>query len=164
MPRRSDIDFEPAGATTFRKGDIGVRKGVGKEPDESFTSARPPPWFVIATRSTFPSTRRPRSGSRSTIAPVLKASFPSTCNSAFPKFGATVRATRRLWFGRLSESGYEEILVSLALPGLTPALVLDLLDEAKTRRHAGVESMAAGREVYGVESGVAGTRRGVIFF
>jgi len=44
------------------------------------------------------------------------------------------RARRRtLWFGRLAGNRYEEIGESVALPGLTPAMVLALLDEAGKR-------------------------------
>ena len=126
------IDFEPAGATTFRKGVPHQRKGLGKEPDESFylgaaaalvrdrdtldLSVDPPPslWIEVDNRA----------GSR--------AKLPLYAKLGVPEVWRYRPRTRRLWFGRPAGSEYESIPASVALPGLIPELVLGLHDEART--------------------------------
>jgi len=124
---------EPAGATAFRKGRPGRLEGKGKEPDESFylgdAAARlrgrdaldlaidPPPslWIEVDDRAS------------------SRARLPLYAALGVPEVWRYRPSTRRLWFGRLTQHGYEPLDASLALPGLTPALVLDLLAEAGSR-------------------------------
>jgi Uma2 family endonuclease len=128
-----NVDFEPAGATTFRKGIPGRKKGQGKEPDASFylgdLAARvrnldtldlevdPPPslWIEVDNRAS------------------SKGRLPLYAKLGVPEVWRYRPRTRRLRFVRLVEGVYEEITTSIALPGLTSALVLELLVEAETR-------------------------------
>jgi Uma2 family endonuclease len=124
------VAYEEAGSTTFRKGLPGRLKGDGKEPDASFylrdaaaaivgkssldLTVDPPPslWIEVDNRG--------RSKTR----------LPLYAGLGVPEVWRYRPRKRTLWFGRLAGAGYEEITVSDALPGLTPATVLDLLDAA----------------------------------
>ena len=132
------VPCEAAGSTTFRKGEAGLRKGKGKEPDESFyigqeafdavrhkdtldLTVDPPPslWLEIDNRGS------------------SKAKLPLYAGLGVSEVWRYRPRSRRLGFGRLAGDGYEAIDSSDVLPGLTPALVLDLLAEAESRDLAG---------------------------
>ncbi len=123
-----DIEYEAAGSTTFRKGEIREKKGHGKEPDECFYFANyerilgkenlrlevdPPPdlWVEVDNRAS------------------SKGKLPLYAALGVPEVWRYRARTHRLWFGRLSAdgTGYEAIERSLSLPMLTPALVLEAL-------------------------------------
>jgi Uma2 family endonuclease len=124
---------EGAGSTTFRKGEPDEPKGKGKEADESFflgAAARamvgkeehdlatdPPPslWIEIDNRGS------------------SKAKLPLYAGLGVPEVWRYRPRSRQLWFGRLAGETYEEIAVSVELPGLTPGDVLGALAEARTR-------------------------------
>jgi Uma2 family endonuclease len=123
------IEFEAAGSTTFRKGELDKRKGHGKEPDEAFYFANapriaeedkeinldhdPPPdlWIEIDNRAS------------------SRGKLPLYAALGVPEVWRYRVATKRLWFGKLSADGttYEAIEHSLSLPMLTPALALEAL-------------------------------------
>jgi Uma2 family endonuclease len=124
------VPSQAAGGTTFRKGLLGEPKGDGKEPDESFylrdaaaaiqgktsldLAVDPPPSLWVEVDNWGSSRSR----------------LPIYAGLRVPEVWRYRARRRMLWFGRLAGAGYEEIDRSLALPGLMPALVLTLLDEA----------------------------------
>jgi Uma2 family endonuclease len=128
-----EVDFEPAGSTTFRRGIPQRKKGHGKEPDESFyigaaaahvhhldtldLEVDPPPslWIEVDIRGS------------------SRGRLPLYAKLGIPEVWQYRPRTRRLRFLRLDGGAYEELAASLALPGLTPALVLELLAEADTQ-------------------------------
>ena len=130
-----DVPLIPAGATTFSRGAPGLRKGRGKEADESFylreavdhvadketldLNVDPPPslWVEIDNWGS----------SRSRL--------PLYAGLKVPEVWRYRDRRRTLWFGRLSGEVYEEIPTSVALPGLSPAAVLGLLDEGRAQRN-----------------------------
>jgi Uma2 family endonuclease len=127
------IECEASGSTTFRKGVAGERKGHGKEPDVSFylrdsaeyvcdlddldLTTDPPPslWIEVDNRAS------------------SAAKLPLYAALGIPEVWRYRPRSRRLWFGRLRGTAYESLDESAALPGLTPPLVLELLDEARAR-------------------------------
>ncbi len=77
----------------------------------------------------------PRSGSRWITGGSSQVEAPSVRRApACPRSGVTACARRKLWFRRLAgDRPADRATGALVLPGLTPALVLDLLDRgAKT--------------------------------
>jgi Uma2 family endonuclease len=121
-----DIPCQGAGSTTFRRGGHDIRKGHGKEPDESFYLANaprilgnttinlevdPPPdlWIEVDNR-----------GSSRGRLPVYAAL------GVLEVWRYRVRRGE-LRFIHLVEGAYEPLDRSLALPMLTPALVLEAL-------------------------------------
>jgi Uma2 family endonuclease len=129
-----EVACEPAGATTFRKGLPGQRKGKGKEPDESYyigpeavaavrhketldLTVDPPPslWIEVDNRAS------------------SQAKLPLYAALGVPEVWRYRPRARRLWFGQLAGRSYEALEGSVTLPGLTPPLVLDLLAEAESR-------------------------------
>lgn len=123
-----DIEFQPAGSTTFRKGEPDEKKGHGKEPDEAFYFANalriarnteldldldPPPdlWIEIDNRSS------------------SRGKLPLYAALGVPEVWRYRVASKRLWFGKRTAAGstYEPIEHSLSLPMLTPALALEAL-------------------------------------
>ena len=119
-----------AGSTTFRKGVPGELKGRGKEPDASFylgaeavkaiqgksfieLSVDPPPSLWIEVDNWGSS----------------KARLPIYAALGVPEVWRFRRRKGILRIGRLDENSgrYLEAESSFALPGLTPAIVLDLL-------------------------------------
>jgi Uma2 family endonuclease len=125
IPRRG------AGSTTLRHRGAGPRKGTGKEPDLSFyfgdNDARmrnkddinlevdPPPDLAIEVDHTHDSKRALKLYARLGVPEVWRYQ---------PK-------TKTLWFGRLAGKVYEPIDRSVNLPRLTPALVIQALQEAE---------------------------------
>jgi hypothetical protein len=130
-----DIPLIPAGATTFSLGVPGSRKGKGKEADESFylreaaalvadkealdLNVDPPPslWVEVDNWG----------GSRSRL--------PLYAGLKVPEVWRYHSRRHTIWFGRLAGEGYDAAPLSAALPGLTPPIVLGLLDEAHARRN-----------------------------
>jgi Uma2 family endonuclease len=121
-----DIPCEGAGSTTFRRGGETIKKGHGKEPDESFYLANvprildkttidlevdPPPdlWIEVDNR-----------GSSHGRLPVYAA-------LGVPEVWRYRVRRGELRFVRLGDGAYEPIERSLALPMLSPTLVLEAL-------------------------------------
>jgi Uma2 family endonuclease len=127
-----DVDYEEAGSTTFRKGVPGQPEGDGNEPDKSFylrdavaavvgkekldLAVDGPPSLWIEVENTTSSVDRLR----------LYAGL------RVPEVWRYQARAHALWFGRLAGEVYEEVAASVALPGLTAATVLDLLDHGRT--------------------------------
>jgi hypothetical protein len=127
------LDCWPVGATTFRKGVPGRRLGHGKEGDEAFylgalaarirgqetldLSADPPPslWIEVDNYGN------------------SKGKLPLYASFGVPEVWQYRVRRRSLKFWRLVDGAYEEISESLALPGLRTEMVLELLDEGRTR-------------------------------
>jgi Uma2 family endonuclease len=120
------LSYDGSRSTTIHRGEKGRKKGNGKEPDESFYFANaariaaktsidlevdPPPdlWIEVDNRSS------------------SRGRLPVYAALGVPEVWRYSVRSRRLWFGRLTESGYETIDRSLSLPMLTPALVLEAL-------------------------------------
>ncbi len=116
------------GSTAFRLRGEDVKKGKGKEPDESFYFANEPRILGKSTKIDLDAGDPP---------PDLWIEIDNRASSLgkLPVYAALgvpevwrFRVRRRtLWFGRRTEVGYEPIERSLSLPMLTPALVLDAL-------------------------------------
>jgi Uma2 family endonuclease len=127
------VAYEEAGSTTFHKGLPGHLKGHGKEPDESFY-LRDAAQAIVGKETLDLTVDPPLSlwievdnrGSSQTKLPLY-------AGLGVPEVWRYRPRKRTLWFGRLAGEGYEEITVSDALPGLTPATVLDLLNEASSQ-------------------------------
>ena len=125
------VPCAPAGGTTFHVGLPGEPKGKGKEPDESFylrdaaaairgrisldLTVDPPPSLWVEVDNWGSS----------------KAKIPLYAGLKIPEVWRYRVRRRTLWFGRLDGAGdgYDEIAASEALPGLTPAMVLEMLDD-----------------------------------
>ncbi len=121
------IDYEGSGATTFRSGGKGPFRGIGKEPDQSFYMASlprlpedrevdldagdPPPDLWIEVDNRVSSAGR---------LPVYSA-------LGVPEVWRYRSQEGDLQFLRLVGTSYEVIDRSIALPALTPALVLEAL-------------------------------------
>jgi Uma2 family endonuclease len=120
------IPYIAAGTTTFRRGGAGVRRGHGKEPDQSFYFAHaaavwgketidlemiPPPdlWIEVDNRAS------------------SRGRLPLYAALGVPEVWCYRARRGTLWFGRLEGGAYVPIDRSLSLPMLTPAIVLDLL-------------------------------------
>jgi Uma2 family endonuclease len=127
------VPSRAAGSTTFRRGLAGGLKGDGKEPDESFylgdaataivgktsldLTVDPPPSLWIEVDNWGTSASKLPLYARLGVSEVWR-----------------YRVRRRsLWFGHHDGTGYTGITTSHVLPGLTSQVVLELLDEAKTR-------------------------------
>jgi len=120
----SEIEFEPTGTTTVRLAGEVPHAGVGKEPDEGFylgaaavrvrgndaidLRVDPPPSLAIEVDHTGDSSQALATYARLGVPEVwiFRPGDPS------------------LWFGRLVGPRYEAIDRSVALPRLTPGLVL----------------------------------------
>jgi len=126
------VDCEGSRSTTFRKGLPGQLTGKGKEPDESFyftnltairakntldLSVDPPPdlWIEVDNRA-----------SSAAKLPLYAALGVSEVWRYRPRRGL-------LWIGRLKDGAYDQADESHWLPGMTPTLLLKILDEAVTR-------------------------------
>ena len=123
----SQIEFEPTGTTTLRLEGGLEREGAGKEPDEGFYLGAAA--VQIRDNATI--------NLRVDPAPSLAIEVDHTGDSApalatyarigVPEVWVYRPAGPSVWFGRLADSGYEPIDRSLALPRLTPILVLEAL-------------------------------------
>jgi Uma2 family endonuclease len=128
-----DVPCEAAGSTTFRKGLPGELKGKGREADESFhigavvqivlpkdtldLMVDPPPSLWVEVDNWGSSASK----------------LPLYAGLGVPEVWRFRPRRRKLWFGRLAGATYEELAVSVVLPGLTPGMVLQLLaDGART--------------------------------
>jgi Uma2 family endonuclease len=115
-----------ARSTTFRRGQPGLPRGFGKEPDCSFYFAHaatvwgketidleidPPPdlWIEVDNRAS------------------SRGRLPLYAALGVPEVWRYRARCGTLWFGRLEGGAYVPIDRSLSLPMLTPAIVLDLL-------------------------------------
>ena len=114
------------------EGSAGEREGKGKEPDQSFyfhyleelrhkdfidLEVDPPPdlWIEVDNRAS------------------SAGKLPLYAALGVPEVWRYRPRRRSIWIGRLEGDRYTEVAESRCLPGLTPALLLDLLDEAKKR-------------------------------
>ncbi len=121
-----DIPYQGSRSTTFRRGSVMLRKGHGKEPDESLYFANldrilgketidldtdPPPdlWIEVDNRAS------------------SQGRLPLYAALGVPEVWRHEARRGRIWFGRLIEGRYEAIDRSVSLPMLTPALLLDAL-------------------------------------
>jgi Uma2 family endonuclease len=121
------IAYHATASTTFRQGNRDLKKGWGKEPDESFYFANarrvagkgtirldhePPPdlWIEIDHRAS------------------SRGSLPLYAALGVPEVWRYRTERGRLWFGRLTGLKYEAIKRSLSLPMVTPALVVEALE------------------------------------
>jgi Uma2 family endonuclease len=127
-----DVNYEEAGATTFREGVPGEKKGAGNEADRSFylgdaatavagkktlnLAVDDPPTLWIEVDNTTSSIPR----------------LPLYARLRVPELWRYEVEESTLWFGRLVEGVYEDVTASAALPGLTPAIVLGLLAQGPT--------------------------------
>lgn len=127
-----DLDYQEAGSTTFRKGTPGTARGSGNEPDRSYyfgdaiaevvgkdrldLTVDPPPSLWIEVEYTTSSLPR-----RTLLARL-----------GVPEVWRYRVADQTLHFDRLAGGEYRELAESVALPGLTPAAVLDALAPART--------------------------------
>jgi len=113
LTQELDIPSEGTQSTTFRRGSVGLKKGHGKEPDQSFYS-RTSTTYSAKIRSTSMSIRRRISGSRSTTGLARAVGCPCMRPSAFRKSGVTKLIRTR--FG-LAGSSWEAIRrLTVAMP------------------------------------------------
>ena len=126
-----EINYMPIGTTTLRRGGRTPRKGTGKEPDEGFylgddearvrhnddinMAVDPPPTLAIEVENLAKSAK------------VLLA----YARIGVPEVWMHKARKRSLWFGQLEGERYVEVARSVALPRLTPELVLQALDPRK---------------------------------
>ena len=151
-----DIEFEGLGSTTFRRGEKRLKKGHGKEPDECFYFANatkiqgkgkidldidPPPdlWVEVDHRSS------------------SRGRLPLYAALGVPEVWRLWSSSEHLWFGLLTtdRKSYEGVGRSLALPRLTPELVLEALalGEGLLEKSWTKHLRAWVRERFGLESG-----------
>jgi Uma2 family endonuclease len=120
------IVCQGAGSTTFKQRGEGRKKGWGKEPDQSFYLASeprirgkvkidlesdPPPdlWIEVDHRGS------------------SRGRLPLYAALGIPEVWRFNSRAKRIWFGRLEGGTYAEIDRSLALPMLTPEMVIEAL-------------------------------------
>ncbi len=124
------IPCQGTATTTLRRKGARPRKGSGKEPDYGFyfrdneprmrdrkeidLDVDPPPDLVIEVDHTRAS----------------KHALPIYARLGVPEVWRYRSKSKALWFSRLDGAHYESIDRSLNLPRLTPALVIQALDEA----------------------------------
>ena len=122
------LTLRGVGSVTMRRPAPGRGKGVGKEADTSFyfgdderrmrgcrdldLSIYPPPNLAIEVDNTRDSA----------------ASLPIYARLGVPEVWRYSVRERSLWIGRLDGDSYREVARSVALPRLTPALILEALD------------------------------------
>jgi Uma2 family endonuclease len=127
VSRHLGIVFHCSAGATFRRGGGGIRKGVGKEADESFYVANvnhlprdrdidldagdPPPdlWIEVDNRVS------------------SKGRLPVYATLGVPEVWRFRARSKSLDFLRLVDGAYESIDRSLSFPMLTPSLVLEAL-------------------------------------
>ena len=121
------VEFECSGGTTFSKGEPGEAKGNGKEPDESFYIGEAAAW--VRNKDTLDLDVDPPPSLWLEIDNwgSSKAKLPLYAGLGVPEVWRFRARKNTLWMGRLVGDGYEEVSASAALPGLTPAMVLDML-------------------------------------
>ena len=123
-----EIDFMPIGTTTLRRSGRAPKKGTGKEADEGFylgadearvrdnedvnLAVDPPPTLAIEIENL--------ARSRSALLAYARIGVPEVWVYKARK--------QTLWFGRLDGKRYVEVARSVALPRLTPTLVLEALE------------------------------------
>ena len=125
-----DVPCEAAGSTTFSKGAPGEPKGKGKEADESFYIGAEAVAAVLGKDALDLDVDPPPSlwvevdnwGSS-------KAKLPLYAGLGVPEVWRYRARKQALWIGRLAGDGYEEVAASVVLPGLTPAMVCDVVLE-----------------------------------
>jgi Uma2 family endonuclease len=125
-----EIECHGTRSTTFRKGMKELKKGKGKEPDESFYFGNAP--RVIG--------KDPIHLDRNPPADLwIDVDHRASSQGGLPLYAALgvpevwrYRVDRdTLWFGELTGLKYRAIKRSLSLPMLTPALILEALDLGK---------------------------------
>jgi Uma2 family endonuclease len=123
---RLGFTYNGTGSTTFLLPGEARREGAGREPDQGFYIASeplirgkeefdlrvdPPPdlWIEVDNRSS------------------SRLRLPVYARLGVPEVWRLDSRKNRLWFGRKAGEAYEAIERSIALPVLTPALVLEAL-------------------------------------
>ena len=121
------IPCEGTGSTTFRRRARLVAQGWGKEPDQSFYLARV---AQIRGKDEIDLETDPplTCGLKSTIAAARRAGCRCMPRFKVPEVWRFNTRQKRLWFGHLQVGAYVEVNRSVALPMLTPALVIEALD------------------------------------
>jgi Uma2 family endonuclease len=128
VARSYRIRLMVVGGTTLRKEGRGPLAGSGKEPDEGFflgddvakirgktvldLAVDPPPTLALEVDNTGNS----------------EAALPTYARIGVPEVWRFAATEQTLWFGRLVGDHYQEVVRSLSLPRLTPALVLQALE------------------------------------
>jgi Uma2 family endonuclease len=123
------IPIQGSVTTTLRRKSVGRRKGTAKEPDQAFyfganairmqkkkqidLDVDSPPDLVIEVDHKADSSRALKLYQRLGVTELWRFQVKS----------------QSLWFGKLTDQGYETIDRSLHLPGLTPDLVLFALNQ-----------------------------------
>jgi Uma2 family endonuclease len=123
-----EIDYMPIGTTTLRRVGRAPKKGAGKEADEGFylgddeakvrdnedidMAVDPPPSLAIEVDNLVDS----------------ELALPAYARIGVPEVWIYKAREHALWFGRLNGDEYVEVNRSVALPRLTPSLVLQALD------------------------------------
>ena len=136
------IDWQPAGSTTFRKGEPGRRVGKGKEADESFFIGERAVQAILGKHTLDLNVDPPPSlwvevdnwGSS-------RARLPLYAGLGVPEVWRYRPRRRTLWIGRLVDGGgdYAAVNASVVLPGLAASVIVEALEKLETL------SMAAGR-------------------
>jgi len=127
------VPCEAAGSTTFSKGQPGEDKGKGKEADESFFVGAEAVKAVLGKDTLDLDFDPPPSlwvevdnwGSS-------KARLPLYDGLGVPEVWRYRARKQTLWIGRLAGDEYEEVDASVVLPGLTPAMVSEIMREGAT--------------------------------
>jgi Uma2 family endonuclease len=125
-----DVPCEAAGSTTFSKGEPGEPMGKGKEADESFYVGKEAVEAILGKDTLDLDVDPPPSlwvevdnwGSS-------KAKLPLYAGLGVSEVWRYRARKNTLWIGRLAGDGYEEAAASGVLPGLTPAMVCEVMRE-----------------------------------
>ena len=123
-----EIDYMLIGTTTLKRAGRAPKQGAGKDSDEGFylgadeakvrdnddinLAVDPPPTLAIEVDNTADS----------------EAALPAYARIGVPEVWRYKAREHALWFGRLAGDHYVEVDRSVALPRLTPSLVLQALD------------------------------------
>ena len=126
------VPSRAVGATSFRKGLPGELKGDGKEPDESFYLGDAVASISDKTSINLDIDPAPTLWIELDNWGSSTSQLPIYARLGVPEVWRYRVRKRRLWFGELREGRYHKLEKSIALPGLTAAAVLDILDDHVT--------------------------------
>ena len=123
-----EIPCSGVGSTTLRRAGDGPFKGKGKEPDQAYYLANADHLLGKADLSLDSGDLPPDLWIEVDARSDARGRLPVYAALGVPEVWRYRDRSGRLWFGRLIEGGlYREIDRSLALPVLTPGLVLEAL-------------------------------------
>ena len=122
------VPLRAVGSTTFRKGLPGRLKGDGKEPDESFYLGDAVAGIAGKTSDNLETAPPPSLWIEVDNWGSSASKLPIYAGLGVPEVWRYRVRKRKLWFGRLDGGRYRKLTGSIALPGLTPTAVLDILD------------------------------------